>query len=67
LPVFLRKKLTYNVAQKIPYFIKLTIEIYSMIYLGFKHNNPRLKLFSGIYIKQIIGILKSRFFSKKYV
>jgi anaerobic magnesium-protoporphyrin IX monomethyl ester cyclase len=67
LPVFLRKKLTYSVAQKIPYSIKLSIEIYSMIYLGFKHNNPRLKFVVGLYIKRIVSILKLSFFSKKYI
>ena len=48
LPVFLRKKLTYRVSKKIPYFIKLQFFICSIFYLSFKHNNPRIKVFNNI-------------------
>jgi radical SAM superfamily enzyme YgiQ (UPF0313 family) len=65
LPVFLRKKLTYNVAQKIPYFIKLPVFIYSILYLAFKHNNPRAKILAVAYPKTMVRILKLKFFSKK--
>ncbi len=67
LPVFLRKKLTYSVAKKIPYFIKLPIFIFSIFYLAFKHHSPRIKYFIGFYLSQIFWILKSRLFSKKYI
>lgn len=67
LPVFLRKRLTYNVAKKIPYFIKLPIFIFSIFYLAFKHHSPRLKYFLGFYRTQTFWILKSKFFSKKYI
>jgi radical SAM superfamily enzyme YgiQ (UPF0313 family) len=67
LPVFLRKKLTYSVAKKIPYFIKLPIFIFSIFYLAFKHHSPRLKYFIGFYLTQILWILKSKIFSKKYI
>jgi anaerobic magnesium-protoporphyrin IX monomethyl ester cyclase len=67
LPVFLRKKLTYSVAKKIPYFLKLPIFIFSIFFLAFKHRSPRIKYFIGFYLTQIFWILKSRFFSKKYI
>jgi len=66
-PVFLRKKLTYSAAKKIPYFIKLPIFIYSIFFLGIKHKSPRIKLFITLYLKQMIWILKLKFFSDKYV
>jgi radical SAM superfamily enzyme YgiQ (UPF0313 family) len=64
-PVFLRKKLTYNVSKKIPYFIKLPLFIYSIFYLAFKHNSPRIKYLTTFYLKQIIWIYKSKIFPKK--
>jgi anaerobic magnesium-protoporphyrin IX monomethyl ester cyclase len=66
LPVFLRKKLTYSVSQKIPYFIKLPFFIYSIFYLAFKNNSPRIKYLTAFYLKQIIWMLKSKFFRKKH-
>jgi radical SAM superfamily enzyme YgiQ (UPF0313 family) len=67
LPAFLRKKLTFSVSKKIPYFIKLPFFIYSIFYLSFKHHSPRIKYLTALYMKQIIWILKSKFFSKKYI
>jgi anaerobic magnesium-protoporphyrin IX monomethyl ester cyclase len=64
LPVSLRKKLTYSVSRKIPYFIKLPFFIYSIFYLSYKHNNLRIKYLTTFYMQQIIWILKSRFFPK---
>jgi len=66
-PVFLRKKLTYSVSQKIPYFIKLPIFIYSIFYLALKHRSPRIKLFLALYMKQMIWILKLKLLPPKYV
>jgi len=70
LPVFLRKKLTYSLSKKIPYFVKLPIFIYSILYLGFIHKSPRIKLFFALYLKLMIWILKLKIFpknmSKKY-
>ncbi|MBN1364656.1 MAG: B12-binding domain-containing radical SAM protein [Syntrophaceae bacterium] len=66
-PVFLRKKLTYNVSKKITYFIKLPIFIYSILYLGFIHKSPRIKLFFALYSKLMIWILKLKFIPHKYV
>ena len=66
-PVFLRKKLTYSVSRKIPYFIKLPIFIYSIIYLGFIHKSPRIKLFFALYMKLMIWILKLKCLPQKYV
>jgi radical SAM superfamily enzyme YgiQ (UPF0313 family) len=65
LPVFLRKKLTYRAAHKMPYFIKFPIFMYSIFYLGYKHNNIRLKYLTSFYMKQIIWILKSKPFMRK--
>ncbi len=65
LPVFLRKKLTYSVAQRIPYFIKLPFFIYSIFYLALKHRSPRIKYLTTFYLKQIIWIMKSKVFPKK--
>ncbi|MBN1470512.1 MAG: B12-binding domain-containing radical SAM protein [Syntrophaceae bacterium] len=65
LPVFLRKKLTYNVSKKIPYFIKLPFFIYSIFYLALKHKSPRIKYLTTFYLKQIIWIMKSKVFPKK--
>lgn len=67
LPVFLRKKLTYRVAKKIPYSIKLTFFIYSIFYLAHKHNSPRIKYLTTFYLKQIIWILKLKIFRKNHV
>jgi anaerobic magnesium-protoporphyrin IX monomethyl ester cyclase len=67
LPLFLRKKLTYNVARRIPYLIKLPIIIYSVFYLEFKHHNPRNKIVKAFYMKQMMSILKLKFLPKKYV
>jgi anaerobic magnesium-protoporphyrin IX monomethyl ester cyclase len=67
LPVFLRHKLTYSVSQKIPYFAKLPIFIYSIVYLAFKHHNPRAKFLVVAYPKEMLRILKLKFFSKKYI
>ena len=66
-PVFLRKKLTYNVARKIPYFIQLPIFIYSIIYLSFKHHNPRISVFAAFYMDQMKNILKAKFFPTRYM
>jgi len=66
-PVFLRKKLTYNVSRKIPYFIKLPIFVYSIFYLAIKHKSPRIKLFFALYLKQMIWLLKLKLFHQKYV
>ncbi len=66
-PVFLRKKLTYSLSQKIPYFIKLPIFIYSIFFLAIKHRSPRIKLFLALYMKQMIWILKLKLFPQKYV
>ena len=67
IPIFLRKKLTYSVSRKIPYFIKLPIFIYSILYLGFIHKSPRIKLFFALYTKLMIWILKLKFLPQKYV
>ncbi|MFA5323591.1 MAG: radical SAM protein [Smithella sp.] len=66
LPVFLRKKLTYNISRKIPYSIKLIFFVYSIFYLALKHKSPRIKLFLALYMKQIGWILKLKLFPKKY-
>ncbi|GAB6267512.1 MAG: hypothetical protein STSR0002_02520 [Smithella sp.] len=66
-PVFLRKKLTYSISQKIPYFIKLPIFIYAIFYLAVKHRSPRIKLFLALYMKQMMWILKSKIFSEKQI
>jgi radical SAM superfamily enzyme YgiQ (UPF0313 family) len=65
LPVFLRKRLTYRVAKKIPYFLKLPIFIYSILYLAFKHHNPRAKILAAAYTNEMIRILKMKYFPKK--
>ncbi|KQC07678.1 MAG: hypothetical protein APR62_06210 [Smithella sp. SDB] len=66
-PVFLRKKMTYKLVKKIPYFIKLPIFIYSIFYLAVKHRSPRIKLFITLYLKQMMWILKSRLFWGKQI
>ena len=66
LPVFLRKKLTYNVSRKIPFFIKWPFFICSIFFLAIKHNNPRIKFLMALYMKEVIWILKSRFFRNNY-
>lgn len=63
-PVFLRKKLTYNLVRKIPHAVKFIFFIYSVFYLGIKHRSPRLKIFIALYMKQIIWILKLKTFRK---
>jgi len=65
LPVFLRKKLTYKVSQKIPYFIKVLIYIYSIVYSTFKHDNLRVKFGAAAYLSEMFRILKLKYFSKK--
>ncbi|HON59197.1 MAG TPA: radical SAM protein, partial [Smithella sp.] len=65
LPLFLRKRLTYKAARAIPYFLKLPIFIYSIIYLNVKHNNPRIDILKAFYGKQMMSILKTKYFSKK--
>jgi anaerobic magnesium-protoporphyrin IX monomethyl ester cyclase len=64
MPVFLRKKLTFNLSKKIPYFIKLSIFIYSIFYLAIKHKSPRIRFFLSLYMKQVTWILKSKFSRK---
>ena len=64
LPVFLRKKLTYKVFQKIPYFIKFPLFIYCFFYLSFKYNNPRTKYLTTFYPKQILWVLKLKISTK---
>jgi radical SAM superfamily enzyme YgiQ (UPF0313 family) len=64
LPVSFRKYLTYGVAKKIPYLIKLPIFIYSIIYLNVKHNNPRIDILKTFYLKQMKNVLKTKFFSR---
>jgi anaerobic magnesium-protoporphyrin IX monomethyl ester cyclase len=65
LPVFLRKKLTYNVSKKMPYFIKQPFLICCFFYLAIKHNSPRIKYITTFYLHQIIWIMKSKFFRNK--
>ncbi|MBN1364655.1 MAG: radical SAM protein [Syntrophaceae bacterium] len=60
LPVFLRKKFTYKLAQKIPYFMKFIFLGCSFIYLSFKHNNLRTKYLIMLYIKQIFWTLNRK-------
>jgi anaerobic magnesium-protoporphyrin IX monomethyl ester cyclase len=64
LPVFLRKKLTYNISKKIPYSIKLLFFMYSILYLDYKYKNPRIKAVISYYTKYSFWILKKKFFSK---
>lgn len=61
LPVFLRKKLTYNISQKIPYSIKLLFFMYSILYLGYKYKNPRINAVISYYTKYAFWILKKKF------
>ena len=65
LPAFLRKNLTYKFSQKIPYFIKISIVIYSIIYLTLKHDNPRIKFAVAAYLREIFRVFKLKYFSKK--
>ncbi|MDI6742937.1 MAG: hypothetical protein QMD11_09360, partial [Smithella sp.] len=67
LPVFLRKKLTYSVAKKIPYPVKLLFFIYSILYLGYKHRSPRIKVVMIYFTKYMFWVLRAKFFSKKDV
>ncbi len=64
LPVFLRKKLTYNISKKIPYSIKLLFFMYSILYLSYKYKNPRIKAVISYYTKYSFWILKKKFFPK---
>jgi radical SAM superfamily enzyme YgiQ (UPF0313 family) len=64
LPVFLRKKLTYSAALKMPYFVKFPIFVFCFFYLSVKHKNPRTKYLITFYPKQMLWILKSKIFSK---
>ncbi|NMC96311.1 MAG: radical SAM protein [Deltaproteobacteria bacterium] len=65
LPNFMRTRLTYDVARKIPYFIKLPFFIYSIFYLAIKHNSPRIKYLTSFYIKQTVWMIKSSLHLKK--
>ncbi|HON59201.1 MAG TPA: radical SAM protein [Smithella sp.] len=65
LPVFLRKRLTYRVAQKIPYCIKLPFFIYSIFFLAIKHRSPRIKYLTTFYLKQMLWIYKLKIFPQK--
>jgi len=67
LPGFLKKKLTYNVSRKIPYFIKLPFFIYAIFYLAFRHRSPRIKYLTSFYMKQIFWVLKSKIVSQKSI
>jgi len=64
LPNFMRKKLTYDVARKIPYFIKLPFFLYSIFYLAVKHKSPRINYLTTLYLKQMYWIMKSKFSSQ---
>jgi radical SAM superfamily enzyme YgiQ (UPF0313 family) len=65
LPTFLRFKLTYEVSKKIPYFFKILLYAYSILYLYFKHKNIRVTVVLVNYPREMIRILKLKFFSKK--
>ncbi|MBN1470515.1 MAG: B12-binding domain-containing radical SAM protein [Syntrophaceae bacterium] len=67
LPVFLRKKLTYNVSKKIPYFIKILFYIYSILYLGYKHKSPRIKVVALYFTRYAFTMLKMKCFPKKRI
>jgi radical SAM superfamily enzyme YgiQ (UPF0313 family) len=67
LPVFLRKKLTYNVSKKIPYPIKLIFFTYSIFYLGYKHKSPRIKVIILYLTRYLFIILKGKYFPKKWM
>ena len=67
LPAFLRKRLTYNVSKKIPYFIKILFYIYSIFYLGYKHRSPRIKVFSLYITRYMFYILITKYFPKKWI
>jgi radical SAM superfamily enzyme YgiQ (UPF0313 family) len=60
LPSYLRKRLTLNVARKMPYFIKFPFFIFCIFYLSIKNNNPRIKYLTTFYPRQIFWILLSR-------
>lgn len=64
LPVFLRKKLTYSVAHKMPYFVKFPIFMYSIFYLAYKYKNPRIKVLISYYTKNAFRILKKKYCSE---
>ncbi len=64
LPNFMREKLTYDVARKIPYFIKLPFFLYSIFYLAVKHKSPRINYLTTLYLKQMYWIMKSKFSSQ---
>jgi radical SAM superfamily enzyme YgiQ (UPF0313 family) len=63
LPVFLRKRLTLSVSQKLPYGVKLPVMIYSIFYLAFRHRSPRIKILLAAYGRQMIWALKQKFFN----
>jgi len=65
-PVFLRKKLTYDLSKKIPYPVKMIFFAFSIFFLALKHRSPRIKLFVTYYLKQMLWILKLKFFPQKY-
>ncbi len=65
LPAFLRPRLTYAVSKKIPYFIKILLYAYSILYLYFKHNNIRVTVVLVNYPREMMRILKLKYFSKK--
>jgi len=67
LPVFLRKKLTYKVSRKIPYFIKVLFYIYSIFYLGYKHKSPRVKVFLIYITRYMFLMLRMKYFPKKWI
>lgn len=67
LPVFLRKKLTYKVSKKIPYFIKLLFYIYSIFYLGYKHKSPRIKVFILYLTRYMLLMLEMKYFPEKWI
>lgn len=65
LPHFLRKRLTYNVSKKIPYFIKLIFFTYSIFYLGYKNKSPRIKVIIVYLTRYLYVMLRDKYFPKK--
>jgi|YelNatPaOPRAMG01_1025707.scaffolds.fasta_scaffold43437_2 radical SAM superfamily enzyme YgiQ (UPF0313 family) len=65
LPAFLRKRLTYSVAKRIPYFIKLPFFFYSIFFLAIKHRSPRIKYLTTFYLKQMFWIYRLKIFPQK--
>jgi len=66
LPVFLRKKLTYDVARKMPYVIKFPFFIFCFFYLSVKHHNIRTMYLTASYSRQMFWLLKSKLLSRTY-